>query len=274
MFDVISYQLLLALQVVATSVFIYIRRQRLLRESEKITPNLELIVKRRVQILHLLVTRLAATSESVTKKELQKLILSAGHSPDHSDSIFALRELICSPAVDASKGCLKFAANPSLQRDAWSSALPASQTWQSKDDLQLYLKEVIVSMADVTGLNEVSVAYAIQSNLGSLVGALKDIITSTEPWCLTPSAQQQPESQVCPLQMSDECNDNSCHTFLTCPSCGFVVCTACHLASVLDTARFTMLDDHPTRPRFVCPFFLEIRTGNEVYNSFRTQVRT
>jgi hypothetical protein len=36
MFDVISYQLLLALQVVATSVFIYIRRQRLLRESEKV----------------------------------------------------------------------------------------------------------------------------------------------------------------------------------------------------------------------------------------------
>jgi hypothetical protein len=221
---------------------------------ELLSETLELIVKRRVQMLHLLVTRLAATSEYhseyVTEKELKKLILSSGHSPDHADSIFVLRELICSPAVDASKGCVKFADNPPLQRDTCSSAFPASQTWQSKEDLHVYLKEVIVSMADVTGTNEVSVAYALQSNLGSLVGALKDIVTSTEPWVLTPSAQQ-PESQVCPLMVSDECNDNACDTFVTCPSCGFVVCTACHMASVLDTARFTMLDDNPTRARFV-----------------------
>ncbi len=222
---------------------------------ELLSEPVELVVKRRMQMLHLLVTRLAATSEFVTEKELQKLILSSGHSPDHADSIFVLRELICSPAVDASKGCVKFAANPSLQRDICSSAFPASQTWQSKEDLHVYLKEVIVSMADVTGTNEVSVAYALQSNLGSLVGALKDIVTSTEPWVLPPSAQQ-PESQVCPLMVSHECNA----TFVTCPSCGSVVCTACHMSSVLDTVRFTMLDDNPTRARFVCPLCSEIRT--------------
>lgn len=164
----------------------------------------------------------------LSHSDIEQLLLRAGYPPDHSDSIFVLNEL-----------------REAASRSICSAPIPAAQVWQSKEELQCYFKDAITSIAEVTGVNQISVAYALQSNLGSVVGAMKDIVSSTESRDVTASPQS-------PSSHPDQCvlcyTDCSGAVF-TCASCGFAACSACHMASVLSADRFPMLDDNPTRIR-------------------------
>jgi hypothetical protein len=199
--------------------------------------------KRRVHMLHLLVKRLTAASlPPASVPEMQALLLSNGHTPEHADSIFVMNELRCSPAVEFTKGAMKLAATPAARCSFQvSEAMPSTHIWQSKEELQLYFQQAIVAMSEVTGVNGISVAYELQRSLGSLVDAMLALVSSTS----SPHTSACMPASECMLSVAD-CSD----TVLTCPSCSFAVCSACHMDSVLNTARFPMLDDNPTRQRF------------------------
>ena len=133
-----------------------------------------IVTKRRVHMLHLLVKRLTAASlPPASVPEMQALLLSNGHAPEHADSIFVMNELRCSPAVEFTKGAMKLAAKPAARCSFQASeAMPSTTTWQSKEELQLYLQQAIEAMCEVTGVNGISVAYQLQRSLGSLVDAM------------------------------------------------------------------------------------------------------
>ncbi len=164
----------------------------------------------------------------LSHSDIEQLLLRAGYPPDHSDSIFVLNEL-----------------REAAPRSICSAPCSAAQVWQSKEELQCYFKDAITSIAEVTGVNQISVAYALQSNLGSVVGAMKDVVSSTESRDATASPQP-PSSQPdqCVL-----CYTDCSGAVFTCASCGIAACSACHMASVLSAERFPMLDDNPTRIR-------------------------
>ena len=187
-------------------------------------------IKLRVAILNAILPEFTQmlSGRVLGHSDIEQLILRAGYPPDHSDSIFVLKEL-----------------GEAASRSIGSAPCPAAQVWQSKEELQRYFKDTIVSIAEVTGVNQISVAYALQSNLGSVVGAMKDVVSSTE--LHDASASAQPTSShpdQCVLCLTD-CSG----TVLACPSCGLAACSACHMQSVLNAERFPMLDDTPTRVR-------------------------
>jgi hypothetical protein len=206
------------------------------------------IIKRRVRILHLLVRRLGDSNlPPPSRSQLQQLIEQAGLQFDHPDSMFAMNELKTSVAVHFLEHSITLAAQPIISRGNCAvevGAVTAAQVWQSKDEVQLYFKRTIVAMSDVTGVDEISVSFALQSNLGCLVGAMKDIVTFDGSTRIQASVQPLIECQL----MTVDC----CGSMLCCPSCGFVACSACHLHNVQGACsrRFPMLDDLQTRDNF------------------------
>ena len=114
--------------------------------------QMAIVTKRRVHMLHLLVKRLTAASlPPASVPEMQALLLSNGHAPEHADSIFVMNELRCSPAVEFTKGAMKLAAKPAAGCSFQASeAMRSITTWQSKEELQLYLQQAIEAMCEVT----------------------------------------------------------------------------------------------------------------------------
>ena len=181
-----------------------------------------------------------------TPSHLLQLIEETGLPCDHPDSIFVMNELKSSAAVDFQEHSIKLATHAAVHfrgnHAVEVAAAAAAQVWESKDELLLYFKRTIVAMADVTGVDEISVSFALQCNMGCVVGALKHLVSSHGATHAQTSAQSL---MSCGLMTAD-CSD----TLLCCPSCSFVVCSACHLHSVQDVSRFPMLDDFPTKERF------------------------
>jgi hypothetical protein len=65
---------------------------------------------------------------------------------------------------------MKLAAKPAARCYFQASeAMPSTTTWQSKEELQLYLQQAIEAMCEVTGVNVIPVAYQLQRSLASLV---------------------------------------------------------------------------------------------------------
>ena len=198
------------------------------------------VSRSRIQLLHLLTRRLAERTPA-TDAELQQLTTSNGQAPELDDVVFVLKELRYSPAVNVSNGIFTLADKRAACRAVHDTAFPSTQTWQSKEEVLEFFKQAIVSMAEVTGINEVTVAYQLQSNLGSLVAAMLELVS------ISPSiATSAPASAPSCMLAIDDCSD----TVLTCPCCNFAVCSACHMARHNTTAFFPMLDDQPTHQRF------------------------
>ena len=223
-----------SLQVLATTILLFVRnRIKPETRAPAAVPPAPIDIKLRVAILNAVLPEFTQmiSVRVLGHSDIEQLLLRAGYPPDNSDSIFVLNEL-------------REAASRSIS----SAPCRAAHVWQSKEELQRYFKDTIVSIAEVTGVNQISVAYALQSNLGSVVGAMKDVVSSTELQDATASAQptSSPPDQ-CMFLSADNCSG----TVWTCPSCGLAACSACHMHSVLNAERFPMLDDNPTRVRFV-----------------------
>jgi hypothetical protein len=138
--------------VLATALFFSTRRRRQAEQrklnaacdtSNTAQPTLTaeqmaIVTKRRVHMLHLLVKRLTAASlPPASVPEMQALLLSNGHAPEHADSIFVTNELRCSPAVEFTKGAMKLAAKPAARCSFQASeAMRSITTWQSKPILK------------------------------------------------------------------------------------------------------------------------------------------
>ncbi len=220
-----------SLQVLATTILFFVRyRIKPETRAPAAVPPAQVDIKLRVAILNAILPEFTQmlSERVVCHSDIEQLLLRAGYPPDHSDSIFVLHEL-----------------GEAASRSISSAPRRAAQVWQSKEELQCYFKDTIVSMAEVTGVNQISVAYALQSNLGSVVGAMKDVVSSTESHdataCAQPTSSHPDQCVLCTTDCSG--------TVLTCPSCGLAACSACHMQSVLNAERFPMLDDNPTRLR-------------------------
>ena len=132
--------------MLATALFFSTRRRRQRKLSDTANTaqptltaeEMAIVVKRRVHMLHLLVKRLTAASlPPASVPEMQALLLSNGHAPEHADSIFVMNELRCSPAVEFTKGAMKLAAKPAARCSFQASeAMRSITTWQSKPILK------------------------------------------------------------------------------------------------------------------------------------------
>ena len=211
-----------SLQVLATTILLFVRnRIKPETRAPAAVPPAPIDIKLRVAILNAVLPEFTQmiSVRVLGHSDIEQLLLRAGYPPDNSDSIFVLNEL-------------REAASRSIS----SAPCRAAQVWQSKEELQRYFKDTIVSIAEVTGVNQFSVAYALQSNLGSVVGAMKDVVSSTELHDATASAQ--PTVSLPDQCMLEVCTTDCSGTVLTCPSCGLAACSACHMHSVLSAERF------------------------------------
>jgi len=67
-------------------------------------------------------------------------------------------------------------------------AVASPRVWDSKEDVLQYFKDACVEMSAVTGVNEISVAYAVQASLGCLAAAMLLLVSPEHSaQVLTPS---------------------------------------------------------------------------------------
>ena len=67
-------------------------------------------------------------------------------------------------------------------------AVASPRVWDSKEDVLQYFKDACVEMSTVTGVNEISVAHAVQASLGCLAAAMLLLVSPEHSaQALTPS---------------------------------------------------------------------------------------